>query len=247
MLLRDGHILVAGGGNRCGTVFRTAALFDPSTNTWAATGTMDVAREFHSAALLGDGRVLVAGGVTSSPFPEVASAEIYDPATGTWTPVGSMGTARATSCNGYNQTYLATLPEGQVLAAGGVSGGNCYAVNPQRTVASLTAAPSSVHFSGIGQTNSLVVTAQMSGGSVQPFTGPLQFDSANTAVASVNSAGLITAVGEGQTQINVSADGLAPASVPTTVETRRLTSITVSPQSVTLIGQGQGQPLVSHS
>jgi len=126
--LLNGNVLVAGGGNRCGAVYKTAALFDPSTNTWSATGSMSIDRQFASAVLLSDGsgRVLVAGGVTDSPFPAVASAEIFDPSTGTWSPAGSMVTPRDASCNGFMQSYLAALTGGTVLAAGALSGSSCF-------------------------------------------------------------------------------------------------------------------------
>lgn len=119
--LLDGRVLAAGGGNRCGGVFSTAALYDPASGTWSAVGNMTIPREFHSAILLADGRVLVAGGVSSSPFLPQASAEIFDPATGVWASVGSMATTRATSCNGYMQSYLAVLKNGDVLAAASVA------------------------------------------------------------------------------------------------------------------------------
>ena len=86
----------------------------------AATANMTVAREFHSAALLPDGRVLFAGGVTGSPFPAVASAEIYDANVGLFYPTGSMGAARTS----HTATLLpasAVRPHGKVLVAGGGS------------------------------------------------------------------------------------------------------------------------------
>jgi hypothetical protein len=118
--LNNGRILVSGGGNRCGTVFRSAALFDPTTATWTRIGDMTVPREFHSSALLPDGRVLVAGGVgQNSLYQSIANAEIYDPTTGAWSAMPNMTTARSTACNGYMESYLATLPNGRVLAAAG--------------------------------------------------------------------------------------------------------------------------------
>jgi Bacterial Ig-like domain (group 2)/Kelch motif/WD40-like Beta Propeller Repeat/Galactose oxidase, central domain len=241
--LLDGRVLVSGGGDRCGTVFNTAAIFNPTTNSWSATGSMTSPREFHSAALLPDGRVLVAGGVTSSLLSAIASAEVFDPVAGTWTAVASMGTARQTSCNGYTQPYLASLSGGTVLAAGGFSGPNCYSITPQRTVAAATVSPSPVQFSNIGHALALNVTAQMSDGTTEPFTGPLQFSSGDATVATVDSSGLVTAVATGTTTITISATGIAAVSVPVTVASRQLTSITVSPTSIVAVGPGVSQLL----
>jgi hypothetical protein len=55
-------------------------LCDPSTETFSATGSLATARTFHTATLLNDGTVLVAGGF-NNPGGYLASAEIYDPAT----------------------------------------------------------------------------------------------------------------------------------------------------------------------
>ena len=46
----------------------------------------------HTATLLPNGKVLVAGGNNGSGI--LASAELYDPASGTWTATGSLNTAR---------------------------------------------------------------------------------------------------------------------------------------------------------
>ena len=81
-------------------------LIDPS---WVPTGSFVMARSRHTATLLPNGKVLVAGGNNG---PALSGAELYDPATGTWTATGSMGTARS--------RHTATLlPNGKVLVAGG--------------------------------------------------------------------------------------------------------------------------------
>ncbi len=49
---------------------------------------------YHTATLLPNGKVLVAGGYDADPD-TIASAELYDPATGTWTATGSLATDRS--------------------------------------------------------------------------------------------------------------------------------------------------------
>jgi hypothetical protein len=119
-LLKNGQVLAAGGFNNCDDDFcsdaATADLYNPATGTWTQTGSMQGAREQHSATLLPDGDVLVAGGLNEGGFCcsqfEYATAELYNPATGTWTPTASMAAKHA------GQTAI-LLPGGWVLVAGG--------------------------------------------------------------------------------------------------------------------------------
>ncbi|MGA7749071.1 MAG: kelch repeat-containing protein, partial [Gallionella sp.] len=115
-LLSDGTVLVAGGltDPAAPAVLSTSELYDPSTNTWTATaGSLATARDFHTATLLPNGMVLVAGGQDGNS--SIASAELYNPSTGIWSSAGTMNTSR------YNHTAT-LLPNGKVLVAGGWNG-----------------------------------------------------------------------------------------------------------------------------
>ena len=64
-------------------------------NTWTPTGNLAAARARHTATLLANGKVLVAGGRNRSG--PSSSAELYDPASGLWTSTGSLPTTRRVS------------------------------------------------------------------------------------------------------------------------------------------------------
>jgi hypothetical protein len=108
-LLPDGTVLVAGGYGTAVSAIggipsaeTSAEIFNPATGSWTPTGSMSTARFHHTATLLSNGTVLVAGGdgLLGNPFIDgvdsypVASAEIFNPATGSWTPTGSMSAER---------------------------------------------------------------------------------------------------------------------------------------------------------
>jgi hypothetical protein len=76
--------------------------------TFDLTGTMTTPRVGHTATLLLDGTVLVAGGSAEHP----RSAETYDPTTGKFTATGDMIAA-------HSNHAAVLLPNGQVLIAGG--------------------------------------------------------------------------------------------------------------------------------
>ena len=78
--------------------------------TWTVTNSLNTARYLHTATLLPNGMVLVAGGLDNT-FNATASSELYDPANGTWTVTGNLNTART------NQTAT-LLPNGRVLSRG---------------------------------------------------------------------------------------------------------------------------------
>lgn len=124
ILLNDGKVLVVGGmhwaalgcppiDHLCLSALASAELYDPATGQFTITGEMSVRRVFHTATLLGNGKVLVAGG-DDRYGTDYATAEIFDPATGQFTLAGSMIIARSS----HTATLLA---DGRVLITGGAS------------------------------------------------------------------------------------------------------------------------------
>jgi hypothetical protein len=115
-LLQTGKVLVAGGFELGGfhqDTVKSAELYDPATGAWSFTGSLNVARYWHSATLLQDGRVLVAGGSNDGDLEfTLRDAELYDPVAGTWSPTAFLNTSGV-----LNTATL--LPSGKVLVAGG--------------------------------------------------------------------------------------------------------------------------------
>jgi WD40 repeat protein len=91
-----------------------AMVLAQSAGTFTATGSMTIPRFSHTATLLQNGKVLIAGGYTicfleAQPCVGPNSAELYDPITGAFTATGAMHTIRPIGGN--------LLPNGKVLFA----------------------------------------------------------------------------------------------------------------------------------
>jgi hypothetical protein len=119
-LLADGEVLIAGGlsaptsaASATSTPVASAELYDPQTGKFKGTGSMTTPRYMHTATLLADGKVLIAGGYADLTPDAVASAELYDPKTGKFSATSGPMTSPRFS---HTATLLAN---GKVLIAGG--------------------------------------------------------------------------------------------------------------------------------
>jgi hypothetical protein len=148
-LLPNGKVLIVGGTtdpSRGVFVATDAELYDPLTGNFARTGDLNVRREGHTATLLANGKVLIAGGVDSGDE-AIASAELYDPETGTFTPTGGIG-------GGPASVQRATLlPDGTVFALAHVE--NLFSIGD----GAVRYDPSTGSFSGAGNRPTLFLPA----------------------------------------------------------------------------------------
>jgi hypothetical protein len=111
-LLQDGRVLLVGGigiRQNATAVINTAEVYNPVSGTCTAVGSLSTPRYCHTATILPDGKVLVAGG--SSGAEPLDTTEIFDPATNTFSVGKTMLAKRA-------QHTATVLPDGAVLLAG---------------------------------------------------------------------------------------------------------------------------------
>ena len=129
-LLNDGRVFVSGGAfafdfsnpiASISNILETTVIYDPATNTWTPGPNLPKPRALHSASLLGDGKVLLTGGldVTTVLFVDIPSitndARRYDPVTNSILDTASISGSRGLQAQ-------MTLPNGDALVTGGVDG-----------------------------------------------------------------------------------------------------------------------------
>jgi len=142
-LLPDGTVLVTGGLDNFGHSLNTAEIYNPVSDKFSPTGTLNEARAIHAAALLKSGNVLLVGGSTDSVLTHaIASAELYNPNTRKFIVTGSMASPRTAP-------VAVALGDGTVMVSGGVDTkstilSNAEVFNPKLGTFSTTETPMSV-------------------------------------------------------------------------------------------------------
>jgi len=117
VVLADGRILVTGYTPITGAARSTVAIYNPVTGAWTSAGHMLQARTGHTATMLPNGLVLIAGGKVPLPggaYTISGSFELFDQATGTSTAVIGVGLAIPRTGHA-----AALLQDGKVLFVGG--------------------------------------------------------------------------------------------------------------------------------
>ena len=131
-LLADGSVLVAGSAeldiDDLLVSYAAAELVSPSGQVSSA-GVLTTPREFHTATLLQNGKVLITGGNVFNGYPTwlpaTQSAELYDPATRKFSATADMSTPRT----GHTASLL---PDGRVVIFGGTTSPSAEIYDPSK-------------------------------------------------------------------------------------------------------------------
>jgi hypothetical protein len=136
-LLADGRVLIVGGaaefdpGGGSPEAIANAEIFDAKTGTFTAVASLVTERAGHSATLMADGRVLVAGGRNSIGDPR--TTEIFDPAHGTFV-------AGPTAGAPHHASLAPVLADGRILLTGSGPGAS-ELFDPQAVAPAAPSAP----------------------------------------------------------------------------------------------------------
>ncbi|HUB02583.1 MAG TPA: Ig-like domain-containing protein [Terriglobales bacterium] len=212
-----------------GTTTITASLSGVTGSTaltvtagFVPTGSLNTGREFHTATLLNNGMILIAGGFNAGGA--LATAELYDPTAGTFTPTGNLNFARG-------QHTATLLQNGSVLVVGGSNGnGNVAAseiynpatgtftltgsLNTARTMHTATMLPSGLVLiaGGIDSTGANSATAELFNSYTGAFTVTGSLNTARSQhTATLLNTGLVLIAGGNPTAAQTSAELFDPS------------------------------------
>ncbi len=201
----------------------TALAVQPASATIGAGSS----RQFSATATYADGSTQDVSGTTTwtSSTPAVATINSSGLATG----VGTGSTVITATSNGVSANATLTV---QSAAA------------PIATLRSVAVAPSSATINA-GSTQLLTATATYSDGTITDVSSSASWDSSNTAVATINSGGVVTGVSAGAATVTASLSGVSGTAAltvnPPTPPGTMVTAITVTPVAATIATHGTQQ------
>jgi hypothetical protein len=160
----DGSGFIDGTG---GVILKSVEISDPLGDVApVSVAPLTVGRELHTATLLPDGRVLVAGGYNGASI--ITSFEVYDPVANVWTSGSTAG--------GQFVEHTATLlGNGDVLLVGPTSGIFDPSSNTV-TAAAASPKPSVLHAASLLLDGRVLVTGGSTGGTDPPFANARIYD-----------------------------------------------------------------------
>ncbi|MFJ3960741.1 discoidin domain-containing protein [Streptomyces sp. NPDC090036] len=118
-MLADGRVLVTGGSNA-----EKASIYDPATDSWSATTSMNIARGYQAMTLLSTGEAFVLGGSWSGSTGTDKAGEVWSPDTRTWRSLPGVPAAPALTADpagpyrADNHMWLYATSGGKVLQLG---------------------------------------------------------------------------------------------------------------------------------
>ncbi|MFJ6054309.1 discoidin domain-containing protein [Streptomyces sp. NPDC092307] len=118
-MLADGRVLVTGGSNA-----EKASIYDPATDAWSATTSMNIARGYQAMTLLSTGEAFVLGGSWSGATGTDKAGEVWSPDTRTWRSLPGVPAAPALTADpagpyrADNHMWLHATSGGKVLQLG---------------------------------------------------------------------------------------------------------------------------------
>ncbi|HXP68082.1 MAG TPA: kelch repeat-containing protein [Candidatus Dormibacteraeota bacterium] len=202
-----------------GTSTAIQVAMNPNLHGFQATATMGGERASHTATLLPNGKVLVAGG-TDSLGNDLATVELFDPATGTFTATGSMISSRIS----FTATLLAHGPaatNGKVLVVGGTAGNTAELFDPSTGTFTATGTPVSARFEGTATllASGKVLLAGGHGGTAELFdpamgtftaTGPMKSARDECTATLLNDGTVLITGGESELNSIITAELFDP-------------------------------------